>query len=169
MKAGSGIELEPQLGWVPVGMHWRVRLYGLESPGDLQRRREEQGSMEDLWVRREVVFMGRLVLHRCVIWFQGGKPGIIRTPVRSRLWSFPSSLGKVNPLHDPIALSACLYWSTKGIIVTVSLLDWELMEQTICLLFVTALVPGEEGRLRLRKSYSFIKKRADPSRSRVNA
>lgn len=31
------------------------------------------------------------------------------------------------------------------------------MEQSFCLLFITALVPGEEGRLRLRKSYGFIK------------
>lgn len=45
--------------------------------------------------------------------------------------AFPSIAGQVSALRDPTALSVCLYQSTNLIILTSSVLGWELVEQSI--------------------------------------
>lgn len=59
VEAGSGIESEPWLGWVPVKIHWGVRFSGLESAGAIFR---EETSREVWtiyeWARRLCVWPG---------------------------------------------------------------------------------------------------------------
>lgn len=87
VEAGSGIESEPWLGWVPVEIHWGVRFYGLESAGVIfreEKSREVWTIYE--WAKRLCVWPGQFCRG---VWsrFKEEEPGIIRTPARSWLWN----------------------------------------------------------------------------------
>ena len=120
-----------------------MRLYCLESPRDFHRR-EEQGSGRFLSEQGGYVYCQVSFAEVCDLISKRRSLESSEHQLGGDSGAFPISLGRCSTVT--LHTFCRLHWSTNRLISLASLLDLRAsVEQSVCLLSITALGPGEEG------------------------